>query len=153
MDAKSISDGWSSPSLSEIEEWKKPRRDWRNTSFIDVSVPTYQLELPPVFAYDRRASTWKSVREDAHSRFSTYSTGTFESGSQDDADEKDGAAASAGDFPRGFILAMIVLAVILSFFLVSLDMVSYCSHPPRPEPPRRMTVGTWGGTDDRHQCA
>lgn len=130
MDPKTSTAPSSQPQYQETRNVNT--RSYKRDTFIDVNFPSYELEFPPNLALPDRKS-WhdylsqnESASSSSSSRLSSRYSGfsfKFNSAATDEKEKDEPPASAEGEFPQGFVLWMIVLAVILSFFLVSLDMV------------------------------
>ncbi|ORY56621.1 major facilitator superfamily domain-containing protein [Pseudomassariella vexata] len=76
---------------------------------------------------DQNVDTFVDSSESAYEKAIRESKSTGEQGlkssNPEDGDEAPGEAASADEYPSGFRLYMVVVALVLSIFLVSLDML------------------------------
>ncbi|KAF9881763.1 efflux pump antibiotic resistance [Colletotrichum karsti] len=118
------------PSNETISITRTQSKEYKNKrdTFIDVAVPSYQLELPHDFPLER--APWDDASSE-QTKVPTSSTDELSIESNNVEKRGDTASDAVGDFPQGLQLAMIVLAVILSFFLVSLDMTIVATAIPR----------------------
>ncbi|TDZ67791.1 MFS gliotoxin efflux transporter gliA [Colletotrichum trifolii] len=117
-------------SADDLDRKSQSSRD----TIIDVRVPSYQLELPGEFALERTSE------DDRASQLTRVPSplGVLPGISEHEVPrerEKEKNEETLVDptqeFPAGFVLAMIVMAVILSFFLVSLDMTIVATAIPK----------------------